>query len=188
MEPSEQLLQAIAVTAELTGTMLSQTAAHVMAHDLARYPEHQIMSALTRCRREVRSRLTIADVLTRIDDGRPGVEEAWANVSAALGDENVTVVWTEEEAEAFWVANALSEDPIAARMAFKEAYLKSIQRARDDGRQVKWSACLGHSGAGRESVLIDAARQGKLPKPYVAGLLPDKTIQDFGVELKLISA
>lgn len=172
-------MQAIAVTAELTGTQLSTAAARVMAQDLARYPEHQIMGALTRCRREVRSRLTIADVLGRIEDGRPGVEEAWSNVSAALGDEGVTVVWTEEEAAAFWVANALSDDPIAARMAFKEAYLKAVQKARDAGKNPKWSVCLGHNPGGREGPLLQALERGQLKRDYVAGLLPCETVPEF---------
>ena len=78
MKPSSKLNEAIAVTAELTGTVLSKVAAQVMAEDLARYPEAQVMGALTRCRRELKGRLTIADVISRLDDGRPGVEEAWA--------------------------------------------------------------------------------------------------------------
>ena len=70
--PSKALLQAIAVTAELTGTQLSEGAARVLAADVAPYPEKQVMGALVRCRKELRGRLTVADIIARLDDGRPG--------------------------------------------------------------------------------------------------------------------
>jgi hypothetical protein len=73
MKASSRLSEAVAVTLELTGTTLSEVAARMMADDLARYPEQQVMGALTRCRRELKGRLTIADVISRLDDGRPGV-------------------------------------------------------------------------------------------------------------------
>ena len=127
VEPTESLLQAIAVTAELTATQLSQSAARVMAQDLARYPEAQVLEALTRCRRELKGRMTIADVLTRIDDGRPDPEEAWAMLPK---DEGSSVVWTEEMAQAFGIAYPLmrSGEMIPARMA--AGWLESGCRVR----------------------------------------------------------
>ena len=97
MKPSTSLLKAIAVTAELTGTTQSAAAAEIMAQDLARFPESQVLSALTMCRRELKGRLTIADVIQRLDDGRPGAEEAWAMIPKSEGS---TVVWTAEMAHA----------------------------------------------------------------------------------------
>src|ERR1043165_278765 len=123
---STLLLKAIAVTAELTGTTMSEAAASVMAEDLTRYPENQVLVALTRCRRELRGRLTIADVIQRLDDGRPGPEEAWAMIPQ---DEAPSVVWTQEMASAFGIALPLMDDPVAARMAFKEAYAKAVAKA-----------------------------------------------------------
>ena len=172
MGASEPLLKAIAVTAELTGTQLSAAAAGVLAEDLSRYPEHQVMCALTRCRREIRTRLTVADVVARIDDGRPGPEEAWAHVSPMLGDESVSVVWTDEERDAFFVCAALADDPIAARMAFLERYRKAVMDARSEGRPLHWQHCLGHNPQFREAVLLEAVRLGKLSAPHVQGLLP----------------
>ena len=57
-----------------------------------------VLKALTRCRREVKGMLTIQDVVSRIDDGRLGVEEAWAMMPFS---ESQSVVWTEEMAQAF---------------------------------------------------------------------------------------
>ena len=169
--PSKELLEAIAVTAELTQTDLSKPAARVMADDLSAYPEPMVLAALTRCRREVKGRLTIADVVSRLDDGRPGPEEAWAMLPR---DEAATVVWTDEMAEAMGVAQPLLNQGefVPARMAFKEAYTKLVQKARDARLPVKWTASLGHDPAGREQVLKEAVERGRLPAAHVAGLLP----------------
>lgn len=168
---SEKLIQAIAVTCELTSTVLSEAAARVLATDLARYPEQQVLGALDRCRRELRSRLTLADVLQRLDDGRPGPEEAWAMIPR---DESTSVVWTEEMAAAFGVALPLlaEGDHVAARMAFLERYRASVQQSRDRGEPPKWTPSLGLDPAGRESALIEAAEKGRLSAPHVAALLP----------------
>ncbi|MCG8999817.1 hypothetical protein LH418_15605, partial [Laribacter hongkongensis] len=101
MMPHEQILQAIMVTAELTGAELSPAAQAVMVDDLMAYPLPAVLSALTRCRRELTGRLTLAAVIDRLADadGRPGAEEAWGLVAAVLADERESVVWTDEMAE-----------------------------------------------------------------------------------------
>lgn len=171
---TEILLKAIAVTAELTATQLSAPAARVMAEDLARYPEAQVLKALTRCRREVRSRLTIADVVSRLDDGRPGAEEAWAMLPKA---ESETAVWTDEMSRAFGVClHLIEQDQIAARMAFREAYGKYVQEARDNGAAVKWTVSLGHDAGGREAPLLQAVELGRLSIAHARALIPDLRI------------
>lgn len=170
-KPSETLIQAIAVAAELTGTELSPMAAKVMAMDLSRYPENQVLGALTRCRRELKGRMSPSDVIGRLDDGRPGVEEAWALVPK---DEAQTAVWTEEMARAMSAASGLLDegDAIAARMAFKETYQRLCQDARDRGIPVRWTATLGWDEGGRESVLAQAHEAGKLTDAQVRIYLP----------------
>lgn len=164
------LLQAIAVTAELTGTTLSEPAARVMATDLDRYPLRQVLGALTRCRRELKGRLTIAEILTRLDDGRPGVEEAWSMIPKSEGG---TVVWTEEMAHAFGIAcPLLDEDPVAARMAFKESYTIAVQKARDAGIPAHWTPSLGLDAGGREGPLLEAVRLGRIRGDHAMRLLP----------------
>ena len=172
MKASSRLSEAVAVTLELTGTTLSEVAARMMADDLARYPEQQVMGALTRCRRELKGRLTIADVISRLDDGRPGVEEAWAMLPK---DEQTTVVWTVEMSQASAVVHDLLDrgDEVAARMAFKEAYSKACQLARDSGEPVSWSASLGWDKSGRESVLKAAVAAGRLTHGQAQIYLPN---------------
>lgn len=169
--PSEQLIQAVAVTAELCGRTFTPAAAAVFVDDLARYPEAQVLGALRRCRREVRGLLTVQDVVSRLDDGRPGAEEAWAMIPQ---DEAGSTVWTEEMAAAFGVARHLlaEGDRIGARMAFRESYGRLVAQARDDGKPVRWSPSLGHDPGGREAVLQEAVRLGRLSIAHAVELLP----------------
>lgn len=170
MHASPELLKAIAVTARVMGNELDEASARMFAQDLSAYHEAAVMDSLSRCRREVRGRLTIADVVQRIDDGRPGVEEAWAMLPRS---ENESVVWCEEMARAFGVSSPLMEqgDMVAARMAFKEAYSAELQRARTDGEPVKWSPSYGFDKAGRVKAVREAAERNRLTQQHAANII-----------------
>ena len=171
MQPTESLLKAIAVTAELTDTDLSESAARVMAEDLSVFPENQVLGALVKCRRELKGKLRISDVLDRLDDGRPDANEAWAMIPKS---ESASVVWTREMAESFGIALPLIEDGdhVAARMAFIESYKSKCADARNNGIPVKWEPSLGHDRNGREHVLLAAVQKGLLTQDHAAKLLP----------------
>ncbi len=155
------VLEALAVTAELTNTQLSAAAAKVMASDLSPYPPPQVLGALARCRKELKGRLTVADVVSRLEDGRPGPEEAWA---ALPHDEAQSVVWTEEMAGAWGVALALIEEGerVAARMAFLESYRGRVQKARDAALPVRWTVSFGTYAEARQVALDSALRLGRI--------------------------
>jgi hypothetical protein len=169
--PSSTLLEAVAVTAELCGRVFSEPAARVFVADLGGYPEPQVLRALQRCRKEVRGVLTVADVVSRIDDGRPGPDEAWSMIPRS---EQESVVWTDEMAAAYAVCSAAMADGNmqAARMAFREAYKTKVDAARSDAVPVRWTPCLGWDVAGRETVLRKAAEMGRLSHEHAAELLP----------------
>jgi hypothetical protein len=118
---------------------------------------------------------TVAELLDRIKamDGRPGAEEAWAMIPK---DEAGSVVWTDEMAEAFAVADPLLQEgeSIPARMAFLERYRALIQHARDTGKAARWTPSLGHDVACRERILLEAARLGRITPQHAAGLLPHR--------------
>jgi hypothetical protein len=166
------LLQAIAVTAELCGTNLSEAAAKLMLSDLSDYDEGAALQALSKCRRELKGRLTLAEIVSRIDDGRPGAEEAWAVLPF---DEATSVVWTKEMSAAFWIAQPLidSGEKIAARMAFKEAYLRMVAEAREHREPVKWTVSLGHDQAGRQPILAAAVEKGRITVNHARTLIPN---------------
>lgn len=64
----DDLLKAIAVTAELTSTVISEAGARIFADDLRHYRLEDVLDALTRCRRELKSKLTVAAVIERMDN------------------------------------------------------------------------------------------------------------------------
>lgn len=172
--PSRELIEAVAVTAELCGRTFSEAAARVFVQDLSRYPEGQVIAALGRCRREVKGTLTVSDVVSRLEDGRPGIEEAWGMVPLT---EAQTVVWTDEMAAAFGAALPLIErgDRVGARMAFKEAYTKAVMAARDQGKPVNWTASIGTDISGRFHALQAAVNEGKLPLEWAQQHVPQLT-------------
>lgn len=157
---STELIKAVAVTAELCGRTFSPEAAAVFVSDLDGFPDHAVIKALSRCRREVRGMLTIADVVSRVDDGRPSADEAWAMVPM---DENKSVVWTGEMAQAAGIAMPLIEagDKFGARQAFRSAYERLVSEARHERRPPQWEPSLGH-GIDRSTVIIEAVKAGRL--------------------------
>jgi len=171
----EVLISAITATAEVMGTELKPASLMLMADDLSEYPLDDVLSALKRCRREHPGRLTLATIIQRIEsaDGMPGAEEAWAIVSQPEGE---TFIMTEQMADAMGIARPLLEDDrIAARMAFKDAYTRIVQDARDKGLKPKWFVSLGHDKQGRAGPIADAIRNGKLGIDHAISLMgPDE--------------
>ena len=175
---SSRLIEAIAVTAELCGRTFTPAAAKLLADDLSTYDEQPVLRALSRCRRELKpGQFCLEAITSRIDDGRPGPEEAWAMLPH---DEYKTVVWTDEMVSAWSVALPLIEEGemVMARMAFKEAYAKAITEAREQRIPVKWTASLGHDKNGRESALLDAVEKGRLTSNQAKILLPHHEITE----------
>lgn len=112
-----------------------------------------------------------ADILAQIeglaaDDGRPGVEEAWAT-SLRARDEAQTVVWTAEMAAAWADARLVLDggDEVGARMAFKEIYGRLVDSARRSRVKPKWTASLGFDKALQATAIERASAAGRLPAP-----------------------
>ena len=177
MTISKRLLEEVQATAELCGSALSEGALAVLAGDLEGCDEAAIFSSLRRCRAEVRGRLNLAEILNRVDDGHPGPEEAWAMLPR---DEFITVVWTQQMASAWGLVRHLMDegDMVAARMAFREAYVRLVGSAREERRRPQWSPSLGHDVSGRAMPLREAVAKGRLTKSWAQSLLrPPGTAQ-----------
>lgn len=181
---SAKILEAIAVAAEMTGTELSKPAMRVIELELEAFPEDQVLAALARCRRELRHRMTLADILERLQgsDGRPSGDEAWAKALAGM-DESTTVVTNDEIAEAAATAKAIYDagDKVGARMAFREAYERIVQRNRENRVPVRWWASLGQDPHGREAAIRDGVERGLLGNEALK-LLPGK-IENGGKQI-----
>lgn len=158
---------------------------------MAAYSLDQVRSALSaHCLDRVRGRFTPkpADLIEQIegaaaDDGRPGSDEAWA-VALTSRDEADTVVWTTETAEAFAICSAVLAmgDEVGARMAFKSAYDRIVNKARGDHQATKWVASLGFDADRRVAVLQNASRAGLLSAPTIELLLPPPMPEKFDDE------
>lgn len=169
-----KLLEAIAATAELMGREISPSAAMVMAQDLAQYPHDVTISALANLRKEKNARFSTGSVIEQIEklqpDGRPGADEAWAMIPR---DEYTSAVMTTEMAEALGIAQPLLDegDNVAARMAFKEAYTRLVEEAKREEKAPEWFPSLGHDPRGREVVMEEAVRRGRLHASQASVLL-----------------
>lgn len=170
-KPSPALIKAVAATAELCGRTFTEPAARQFVADLADYPEALVLGALKRCRLEVRGVLTVSDVIARLDDGRPGPEEAFAMLPRG---EAQTAVMTDEMADAWGLVRDMLEDgdEVAARLAFKERYALLLTKARAEKTPIHWFATIGQDVNGREAPLRDAVAKGRLTAAHVSGLLP----------------
>jgi hypothetical protein len=170
----EVLLTTLGATAEIMGTQLQPAALMLMAEDLSEFQLSDVLAAIKRCRRELSGRLTLNAIIERVQaaDGMPGAEEAWALMSRPESD---TMVITEQMAEAMQVARPLlNEDRIAARMSFREAYLRIVNAARDKKIKPKWFVSLGHDKQRRAQPIAEAVRTGKLLLEHSLDLLsPD---------------
>ena len=190
---TSRVIEAIAVTAELCGRVFSPGAARQFAADLSSYPESQVLGALERCRREVKGVLSLADVISRLDDGRPGPDEAWAMIPR---DESQSVVWTDEMAVAYGVAQPLlaAGEAIAARLAFRECYAQIVTLARCERRAAQWRLSPGRDAASRAQAITDAVEMGRLSRVHAMALLPDVAneqadallLEQIGLKVRLI--
>lgn len=173
----QEVVKAIAITAELTSTAMSGPAMAVMARDLVdELGKAAVIEALARFRRESESRLTPAAVrkLAQKADTRPGPDEAWG-IALAGYDESTTIVTNEEIAEAMEAARPVmaAGDKIGARRTFIETYERITREARDGGKgRPNWYPSLGHDLAGRETALRQALARGLLEPQRVTALLP----------------
>lgn len=138
------------------------------------FTDDQIAIAITRVTREC-DWLTPKAIIERIpggakDDGRPGVEQAWTMCPKT---EDESTVWTDEMAIAFGSARRLllDGDSIGARMAFKEVYAAEVERARAEGRPVKWNASLGWDSTDRVRALSEAVLSKRIATDYALNLL-----------------
>lgn len=118
---------------------------------------------------------TPAEILKHLPkrgDDRPEADEAWA-IAIRAADEQETVVWTTEIAEAWAVAQPVFHgDEIGARMAFKAAYARIVERNRGVNAAPEWVVSQGHDSARRKEVLAQAVREGRLQLEHAKAAVP----------------
>lgn len=160
MMNKNSVMAELSAMAEIYGRNISETAALLILNELSDYKREEISMALSRCRKELNRFPTVVDIIERIDDGRPGVEQAWAMIPKSEDD---AVCWTSEMADAYCEVRVLHQiDQVAARQAFKEIYPKLVREARDKRQPVKWVVSQGLDKSHTNSVLQIAYDSGKI--------------------------
>lgn len=159
------IAQALAITAEVCGSPLSDAAAHVMAADLDAYPREAVLKALVRCRREGKGRLSLASIIERLDDGWPEPDIA-LGVALKCSEADDAQIVCDELMEAWGDAEPALEvgDKLAFRQTFNASYKRRRDEARADGLTPKWWVS-GYTG--RSRVIVDGVKQGLLPPAFL---------------------
>ena len=166
-----QLIRRLAVVWRLCGGVeLDQPTQEALVAVLSEYAPNAVSVSLDKCLRECRGRITIGDVTSRIDDGRPGANEAWAQIPSGEDD---AVVWSDEMAQAYGIAGVvMAADRIAGRIAFLEAYERLCAAARHCKTVVNWTFSPGRSHAANEAALIKAVNLGRFTAAEARRLEP----------------
>ena len=155
---TDRVKSALAITLELTNTRLSDHALLAMLRVLEDHPEPAILAALDRCQREVKYRLTLADILERLPGQPPDADAAWEEaLRLEVWNESRTLVVLKAIVAAFPFALWNAGDRVAARMAFKSRYPEALA---EHGNATHVS--LGHTAEQREEAIRDATATGRL--------------------------
>lgn len=167
LHDKDQLIDALCLTAEAMGNVITPSAAMMMADDLHEYSLPELGRALRACRREVKGRLTVADIIQRCqaEDGRPGKDEAWS-IGLESSDEYGTAVMTWEIQQAMIPAKVILDegDQVGARMAFMSAYERLVRESRQINRPIEVIVSLGFDKERRATAIQQAVQLGRLPQ------------------------
>lgn len=170
MSVTAEVLEQLAATVEVCGAGWSDATTRIVVDDLSQYPPAAVVAALAMCRRECKYKLTLADIIERIEQANPSgwplPNEAWAAVGTL--DESRTLVCVPEAFEALEsVRDLLKSDEVAARMAFLETYRRLVAAAKLQGRRATWAMSVGHDTTDQMRVLGVAVKQGRFSQEDV---------------------
>lgn len=130
---------------------------------LKQYDINVVLAAFSKYERNGTFSPKPSDILKIIaaSDGRPEAEEAWGLV-VRVADESETVVWTQEMAAAWAIAQPLMDNKgnVAARMAFKQHYERLIALSREQGTKASWEISLGYDQQRRTEAIKQAKDKG----------------------------
>ena len=173
-----QILEAVAVAAELTGTELCDVAKGAMVEELAAHDLQTVLNALNRCRKELTGRLTLAAILQRLDTGLPSADEAFGMLVEGWRNEALTVVVPAIAMRA--AGNGAQElyfcgDKTGARMAFKGAYERLAANVQG---KAAWFVSAGNDRDQRSAAVMAAVKAGRLEQQQAAGYLPHEAVEE----------
>lgn len=167
--------------AELYGKTIKPTQTTLYFRSLSQYPIEVIQAALDAhvCSAERGRFMPLpADLIAQLEamrfDGRPKAEEAWATAIGSM-DENDTIVWTQETADAWYsCANELMQagDKFNASRGFIAKYDELVLVARKQNKPVVWLVAQGYDKDKRDQVVREAYKAKKISQSQAVALLP----------------
>lgn len=169
----------IAGTADIVGQSLNQTAIALMVEDLSEWDFNEIQAALNACRREVKGRLSLKDIIDRLPkkgDELPTADEMWGAIYNFCTDERKSFVLPEMAFKALESTNGgiweliNDGDKTGARMAFKAAYERLSQGFNG---KVQYSVRLGTDRENQAYAIKTAYLENKITKSTALSFLPE---------------
>lgn len=175
-EQMNQVIEMLAIQFEMKEQSASERVITYMVKQLEPYGFDPVMKALDKVGKESSFKINLAEIIKRIDDGRPSAQIAW---SQSPKNEEDSAVLTEEQNKALCSVSHLlyCGDPIPARMAFIEKYNELIENARANAIPVKHALSAGGDKQGRIDVVKAAVQDGRLLKSRACFML-QHTIDD----------
>lgn len=175
MNTKNDVIKILMTMATLYDKAMNEAAAEMLLSDLKDFSNDAIIDALKKCRLELGRFPSVHDIISRAQasDGRPGIEEAWAMCPK---DESQSAYLNNEVMAAWSVADNIIQDTgdkIAARMAFKEVYEKTIRDNRSKGITPKWWLSSGYDKTGREIAIRDAIEKKRLTIADAKNIIPE---------------
>lgn len=143
---------------------------------LRRFPDGAVRAAAVRYVTSNHFKPQLADIIkcceTSVDGQWLGADEAWALMPKSESD---SAMLTDEIAQAMAAASTLIEggDKIAARMAFKDAYGRLVEKAKVEGRPPRFFPSFGTDPTGRVTMLAGAVQKGQLTLTAATEALPE---------------
>ena len=174
-----EIAKALAVTAEVCGSQLSEMALAIMVDELDSYEFEAVTKALKIVMREHTGRLSLAVIIARIDDPNApmGADQAWnVAITARIWEDEATLIIPAAIFQAFPLALWNTGDRVAARMAFKDAYPALAARLGDEV-----FVSLGWDVEGRMSAMDEAVRNKVITEGRAIRLLPERVITDMNM-------
>ena len=175
----KEFAELLDVTYDLIGKtaaakVISAAAKAMFFEDLERYPLDLIRAALSAHRTDPavgQYTPSPAHIIAQIEKRRVvawlSPDEAWAQVPKIEGESGLL---NDVSAEALAVATPFLNDGdlVAARMAFKGAYARLVERAKLERRGPKYWLSPGGTFEAQEAVRVEGVRLGLLPAPAPA--------------------
>lgn len=114
----------------------------------------------------------VAGCAAQLDGQWVGPDEAWSLMPKSESD---STMLTDEIAQAMAAASPLLEmgDKTAARMAFKDAYTRMVEKAKIEGRSPRFFPSFGTDAPGRVTMLANAVTRKQITPDEAAKALPE---------------